>query len=48
MDDMLYRNVKQMIYDHTSYVLCTQITDDCTDVSNISVTNSVADLTPEN
>ena len=34
-----------MVCDHTTYVLCTQIIDDCTDVSNLSVTNSVADLT---
>ena len=33
LDDMLYRHVKQMVCDHTTYVLCTHASDDCTDVS---------------
>ena len=37
-----------MVCDHTIYVLCTQVSNDCTDISNLSVTNSLANLTPEN
>ena len=44
---MFYRHVKQMVCGHTSYFLCTQVSGDCTDISNISITHSVADLTPE-
>ena len=47
LDDMLYRYVKQMVCDHTIYVLCTEVSGDCTYVYNLSVTNSVADFTPE-
>ena len=47
LDDMLYRHVKQMLCDHTSYVLCTQVSGDCTYVSNFSISNSVAGLIPE-
>ena len=47
LDDMLYRHVKQMVCDHTSYVLCTQFSGDCTCIFDLSVTNSVADLTPD-
>ena len=36
-----------MLCDHNTHVLCTQVRYDCTYVYNISVTNSVADLTPE-
>ena len=46
-DNMLYRHVKQMVCDLTSYVLCTRVSGNCTYVSNISVTHSAAGLTPE-
>ena len=36
LDDMLYRHVKQMLCDHTIYALCTQVSDDCTNVSKVS------------
>ena len=48
LDDILYRHVKQMVCDHTSYVLCTQVSGDFIDVSNISIISSVAGLIPEN
>ena len=47
LDDMLYRHMKLMVCNHTSYVLCTQVSNDCTYVSSLSVTNSVDSFTPE-
>ena len=44
---MLYRHVEQIVCDYTIYVLYTQISDDCTNISNLSVSTGVADLIPK-
>ena len=36
-----------MVCGHTTYVLCTPFINDCVDVSNLSIANSIADLTPK-
>ena len=36
-----------MVCDHTKYVIYTQVSNDCPDIYNLSVKNSVAGLTPE-
>ena len=43
----MHRHVKKIVCDHTTYIIYTQVTDDCTWLSNLSVTNGVTDLTPK-
>ena len=39
LDNMLYIYVKQVVCNHTSYVLYTQVNGNCKDISNLSVTH---------
>ena len=48
LNNMLYIHLKQMVYNNTSYIICTPVSGYCIDVSNLSVTNSVAGLILEN
>ena len=46
LDNLLYRYVKEMLCDHTTYVICTNAIDNLIYANNLCVRNDVVDVSP--
>ena len=47
LDNILYRHAKHMVCYQTTYVLCTKVSDDTINITNLSIINDVVEILPK-